>query len=246
MGIPGPHKNRYFRRRNDCTRLNDRPGKGNFIFSRSAAAPFLFLHSLPSRFSLSAHSFPLCPSPLLTQPSYLQRQITPFATVISLRLCSFADTPVSLFYSEGFVRIFLPLSPSLSYARHVFPSSRNLFVSRPSLPSSPSPVCTRTYIYVYMYMHVCTRVFLSYHPRQSYSFPSLARGQKRSLCRERSDPDIPPPLRRPKLNDLSYKRLSKPIHSEHGTIDKSAEQQPSQSPDRARADLILENSGGKR
>lgn len=206
--------------------------------------PFYFSTPSPLVFRYPPTLFP---SPLLlTQPSYLQRQITPFATVISLRLCSFADTPVSLFYSKGFVRIFLPLSSSLSYARHVFPSSRNLFVSRPSLPSSSSPVCTRTYIYVYMYMHVCTRVFLSYHPRQSYSFPSLARGQKRSLCRERSDPDIPPPLRRPKLNDLSYKRLSKPIHSEHGTIDKSAEQQPSQSPDRARADLILENSGGKR
>lgn len=55
-GISGPHKNRYFRRRNDCTRLNDRPGKGNFIFSRSAAAPFY--SSSPSRFSLPAHSFP--------------------------------------------------------------------------------------------------------------------------------------------------------------------------------------------
>lgn len=155
MGIPGPHKNRYFRRRNDCTRLNDRPGKGNFIFSRSAAAPFLFLHSLPSRFSLSAHSFPLFPPPLLTQSSYLQRQITPFATVISLRLCSFADTPVSLFYSEGFVRIFLPFSPSLSYARHVFPSSRNLFVSRPSLPSSPSPVYTYVYICIHARVYAC-------------------------------------------------------------------------------------------
>lgn len=42
------HKNRYFRRRNDCTRLNDRPGKGNFIFSRSA--PFLFLFSFVFRY----------------------------------------------------------------------------------------------------------------------------------------------------------------------------------------------------
>lgn len=117
--------------------------------------PFYFSTPSPLVFRYPPTLFPSSPPPLLTQPSYLQRQITPFATVISLRLCSFADTPVSLFYSEGFVRIFLPLSPSLSYARHVFPSSRNLFVSRPSLPSSPSPVYTYVYICIHARVYAC-------------------------------------------------------------------------------------------
>lgn len=172
--------------------------------SHEARRP-LFIPPLPLVFRYPPTLFPPSNSP----PSYLQRQITPFATVISLRLCSFADTPV--LYSIPRDSYGSSLPSSLCSPR--FPSSRNLFVSLST--------CVYVRTYVRMYIRAC--VFLSYHPRQSYSFPSLAPGQKRSRYSL--------PLRRPKLNDLSYKRLWKPTRSRHGTIDKSehrsAEQQPS-------------------
>lgn len=97
------HKNRYFRRQNHCTRLNDRPGKGNFIFSRGVRPFYSPFHS----FFATRPLFSTVPTPRPPRraPSRRPRPRQPlvflftaannsFCDVISLRLCSFADTPV--------------------------------------------------------------------------------------------------------------------------------------------------------
>lgn len=171
--------------------------------SHEARRP-LFISPLPLVFRYPPTLFPPSNSP----PSYLQRQITPFATVISLRLCSFADTPV--LYSIPRDSYGSSLPSSLCSPR--FPSSRNLFVS------------LSTCVYVRTYVCIYARVYFSAIIRDN---PILSL----PWHQDRNGPDIHSPLRRPKLNDLSYKRLWKPIRSRHGTIDKSehrsAEQQPS-------------------
>lgn len=104
--------------------------------SHEARRP-LFIPPLPLVFRYPPTLFPPSNSP----PSYLQRQITPFATVISLRLCSFADTPV--LYSIPRDSYGSSLPSSLCSPR--FPSSRNLFVS----------LSTCVYVRTYVYTRVC-------------------------------------------------------------------------------------------
>lgn len=177
------HKNRYFRRQNHCTRLNDQPGKGNFIFSRAALVLFLFF----LRFSLPVRSHPFPRPPPRTLPSALLLFLTflftaannSFCDVISLRLCSFADTPVLYSIPRD------SYGSSVPCMRATFPFFSQSF----SLHFSLSLSLLLAYIF-------------SYHPGTAYSLP-WHEDRKRSASRDSSDIQ----LHRWKLNDLSYKRL---------------------------------------
>lgn len=139
------HKNRYFRRRNDCTRLNDRPGKGNFIFSRVTFFLFLLSFVFPYPATLFRGLYPL---PLLFHAFLFTAANNSFCDVISLRLCSFVDTTVLYSIPGDSYRSYFPCMPA------TFPFFAQSF---PPHPSSSPAVSPSAYIF-------------RYHPRQPIPF----------------------------------------------------------------------------